>query len=320
MSGVLLTGSSGFIGSRVKSLLIERGYNVRALSYRALEAYSPVESIVGDIRDISICRRAVRGVDVVIHLAGEKRNSADFWPVNVQGTRNLLTAALDEGIGHFVHMSTVGVIGANPFQPEVFDEEAFCMPKNDYERSKWEAEKLVRQARAAELPVDILRPSNVFGDRDPQRCLLTLLHKVKQGLFVYLGGRDVLCNYVFVDDVAHAILTLAEHPNEGGRTYNLSDQCTLGEFVDSLAADLRVKRPCLALPNSVAHLIRLALGAAKSLSWLSTSSLFSRLVSLNNQASFATSTLRDDLGFQLPVGWRAGLRRTIEWYRSQGLL
>lgn len=81
-SFVLLTGASGFIGSRVQELLIERGYSIRALTRKTKVVFpSPIERFVGDLTDESACREATDGVNVVIHLAGAKRDSASFWSV-----------------------------------------------------------------------------------------------------------------------------------------------------------------------------------------------------------------------------------------------
>lgn len=316
----LLTGPTGFIGCRVREVLSERGHRLRVLSRISDTNALGFECFVGDLTDVSVCRQAMNGVNVVIHAAGVKRDSSRLWSVNVQGTKNLLTAALDEGVERFVHLSSVGVIGADPLQARVFDEDDICMPRNEYERSKLEAEKLVRQAGVSGLPVTLLRPANVFGDWDPERGLLTLARSVRDRRFAYLGGREAVCNYVFVEDVALAILTLAEHPDAVGSTYHLSDACTLGEFVDALAEELGVTRPSLEVPNLVARLGRKSLRIAMRLPQLSMSASLARLVSLNNQASFATSRLVDELGFDFPIGWRVGLKRVIGWYQSQGEL
>lgn len=318
---VLLTGASGFIGTRVRSLLLERGYRLRVLSRRPdkAQALAP-DWCVGDLTDVSACRQAMDTVQVVIHAAGAKRDAAGYWPVNVQGTENLLAAAAHEGVRRFVHISSVGVIGADPLRSRVCDEDTPCTPGNDYERSKWAAEKLVCQAGAKGVPVAVLRPANVFGDRDPERNLLTLIRTVRDGRFVYLGGRSAMCNYVFVEDVAHACLALAEDPKAVGRVYHLSDSCLLGEFVDTLADELGVARPTLQPPALLTPLIRTALRALRQLPGLSQSPVVTRLVSLNNQARFATTRLADELGFRCPVGWRAGVSRVVRWYRAQGEL
>lgn len=318
---ILLTGASGFIGTRVKSLLLERGYRLRVLSRRPDKVQaSALDWCVGDLTDASACRQAMDAVQVVIHAAGAKRDAAGYWPVNVQGTENLLAAAVHEGVGRFVHISSVGVIGADPLRSRVCDEDTPCAPGNDYERSKWAAEKLVCQAGAKGVPVAVLRPANVFGDRDPARNLLTLIRTVRDGRFVYLGGRNAICNYVYVEDVAHACLALAEDPKAVGRVYHLSDAYLLGEFVDALADELSVARPTLQPPALLTPLIRTALRALRQLPGLSQSPVVTRLVSLNNQARFATTRLADELGFRCPVGWRAGVSRAVRWYRAQGEL
>lgn len=315
---VLLTGASGFIGTRVQNLLVDRKYRVRLLTRKLDMALPSIGFTVGDLTVPSDCQQAMHKVDIVIHIAGEKRDASRFWPVNVQGTKNLLAAAMEKGVERFVHLSSVGVIGADPLQQKVYHEDVPCMPRNQYERSKWEAEKLVHQAATKGFPVAILRPANVFGDGDPEKGLLRLMRNVRNGWFVYLGGRNAICNYIFVEDVAYACLSLAEHPNAIGRTFHLSDDCTLGEFVERVSDELGVKRSRLELPRPLPDRIRTVLRVMRRLPGFSQSSLALRLISLNNQARFDTTRLAEELEFRCPVGWRAGLNRVVRWYRSQG--
>jgi len=317
---VLLTGASGFIGTRLQRLLLNSGYHVRILTRKPDWKLSSVDCFVADLADALACRRAMENVNIVIHAAGEKRDVTRFSIVNVQGTENLLAAAVCEGVERFVHISSVGVTGANPLNPKVFSEEVPCKPRNEYERSKWGAEKLVQHAGMKGLPIAILRPATVFGDGDPEHGLLRLIRSVKNGWFAYLGGRHAICNYVFVDDVAVACITLVEHPAAVGHTYNLSDDCTLGEFVDGLADELGVARPRFQLPGSVSIVMRAGLWTLRGFPSFSKFSVISRLISLNNQARFTTTRLADELGFRCPVGWREGLSRVVRWYRSQGML
>jgi len=317
---VLLTGASGFIGTRLQRLLLNSGYHVRILTRKPDWKLPSVDCFVGDLTDALACRRAMENVNIVIHAAGEKRDASRFSIVNVQGTGNLLVAAVYERVERFVHISSVGVVGADPLKSKVFSEDISCKPRNEYERSKWEAEKLVRRAATKGLQAAILRPANVFGDGDPEQGLLRLIRSVKNGRFVYLGGRFAICNYVFVDDVAEACVTLAEHPTAVGHTYNLSDDCTLGEFVDTLADELEVARPRYQLPRSLSILMRTGLRALRGFPNVSKVSTIARLISLNSQARFTTTRLVDELGFNCPVGWCEGLFRVVRWYRSQGML
>ena len=112
---VLLTGASGFLGTRVQNLLVERRYHLRVLTRKPDMVLFSVSYTVGDLADASAFRKAVDNVDVVIHVAGEKRALSRFWLVNVQGTKNLLDVAVNDGVERFVHVSSVGVIGADPY-------------------------------------------------------------------------------------------------------------------------------------------------------------------------------------------------------------
>jgi nucleoside-diphosphate-sugar epimerase len=111
---VLLTGSSGFVGAHVEGLLLKRGYRLRTLTRKPNRLQHSVHYVVGDLTDGTVCRQAMKNVNRVIHIAGEKRDKAQFWSVNVQGTKNLLEAAADEGVNRFVHLSSIGVIGVDP--------------------------------------------------------------------------------------------------------------------------------------------------------------------------------------------------------------
>jgi len=317
---VLLTGATGFIGTRLRTLLTDQGYHLRVLTRQPAHDLDTVNHIVGDLTNAAVCRKTLEGVDGVIHVAGEKRNPANFWPSNVETVANLIDAAVDAGVGRFVHLSTVGVIGADSLRPGLYDEDEPCIPRSDYERSKWEAEKLLNQAAIEGLSVAILRPANVFGDKDPEKGLLRLIRSVRDGSFVYIGGRDVICNFIYVGDVAHACMALLSNPNADGRTYNLSDDCTLGEFVDAIAGELGVSKPKLQMPNMFRRLIRISLHVTRHFPVLSELSFIARLMSLNNRARFQTSMLHDELGFICPVGWREGLRRLVTHYQVEGLL
>lgn len=276
--------------------------------------------IVGDITDSGACNEAVRGVTSVIHTAGEKSQALKYMAVNAEGTRKLLAAAQEHNVSRFVHLSSVGVIGADPFCRRVFDEESACRPRNDYERSKWQAEQYVAQAVSGGLETVVLRPANVFGDNDPNLGLLSLARSVHGRRFFFIGGRESRCNFVYVGDVAAAAVIALEHPKVAGGIYHLSDDCTLGVFIDFLADELGVERPRLKVPYPLVALVRKILSMTIIFPVLAGSAIFSRVVSLNNQAYFSSPRLYRDMKFNYPFGWRLGMRRMVDWYRQKGLL
>jgi len=319
-NSVLLTGATGFIGSMVEIFLRRKGAQVRLLSRKPSAKVNGRDCSTGDITDQGSCRDLMRGVKVVIHAAGAKQDPSTFYSVNVLGTFNLLNAAMVAGVDRFVYISSVGVIGADPLCGGSYNEESVCSPGNDYEKSKYEAEMMVKQAGKDGLSVVIIRPANVFGDRDPQRGLLTLIRSIRDGRFAFAGGIRTICNYVFVEDVAHACIAVTEHPAAAGKTFHLSDDCTIGEFVDVAREELRVKkkRP-VAFPPMLSKLVRQIISIPSS-TGLRSHPIMTRLIALNNQAGFKTTRMEEETGFRYSVGWRNGLRRVIRWYQAEGLV
>jgi nucleoside-diphosphate-sugar epimerase len=315
---LLITGGTGFIGSRVKHISIKRGHRLRILSRETPVDNLNADWVVGDITSPDDCVKAVSDVDAIIHAAAEKHRKEKYHSVNVKGTENLIHAAKKRGIKRFIHMSSVGVIGAAPFQRRVFDESALCNPNEGYERSKWESEQITVKASNVDMSVAVLRPANVFGEQDPAKGLLTLARKIRHGQFFFVGGRNSICNFVHVDDVACAAITLVELSSHAEGVYHICDSCTIGDFVDSMADAMEVKRPTRTLPVATSILLRYVLMSMRNAPVISDSAVFSRLVALNNQADFSSLRLRNETGFEFKVGWREGVKRLISWYQEQG--
>ncbi len=319
---VLLTGASGFLGTRVLGKLLGNGFQVYAMT-RQNNLYCWPKGVMvchGDIRKPEACMEFTRGVDVVVHAAGAKRPTDDLWNVNYHGTSNLIHAAVENGVKGFLHVSSIGVIGADPFVKRCYDEDSNCDPESIYEKSKWEAELLLRQADTRNMWVCIVRPTNVFGDRGPQKGLLNLATKLKRGHFAYLGGRSSVCNFVFVEDVAHAIATLCIRPHSKLEIYNISDDCDLSEFVDAMAMELGVAPPSYEPPDFLVACFRSVLREINRVEVFRKHFGVSRLNSIYNRSTFPNARLVCKAGIALPIGWREGVRRTVQWYRSQGEL
>ncbi len=251
---VLVTGATGFIGSRLAEILtLGKGWQVRALVHNPANASRlarlPVEMVQGDLRSEHEVHRLVEGCDAVIHCAigtewGRRR---EIFAVNVDGTRRLAEAALAARVARFVHFSTISVYGDDSDMTGLIDETTPVRPlrKSDYGESKAEAERVIRGLASKGLPAVIFRPARVFGPFS--RIFITNpITAIAEGRFHWLGSPDVPCDMVYVDNLAAAALLALEASADkvAGETFAISDgdpmtwRAFYGFFAESLGIDL----------------------------------------------------------------------------------
>ena len=224
----LVTGSAGFIGSNVVRALIEDGHDVRALhlpneDQRNLRGLD-VERFAGDVTNKDDMRRAVRGCEVVFHLAAVyalwTKDPAVMQRVNVEGTRNVLDAARAEGVRRVVHTSSIARFGGQGPRRRATEESAFALgvTGDAYSRSKADAHEVAVQA-AREQDVVIVAPCGPIGpgDAGPTPTGRLLLSAVKMPLVVVA---DTTTNFADVRDMARAHVLAAER-GKRGETYLL---------------------------------------------------------------------------------------------------
>jgi nucleoside-diphosphate-sugar epimerase len=260
MRTVLVTGGAGFIGSHLVDQLLEGGAAVRVLDnlstgsltnlraaaddherWTGFPNNSRLEVMIGDVRDRELLRTALRGVKYVFHLASLPGSSApvigpgEIHAVNVDGTLNVLQAALTEGIWRVVIASCATVYGTPITLP--ISEEAPLSPNTLFAASKVAAETYCRAFYTRhQLDTVVLRLFNVYGPR--QRALPVdnpvpgLIESVRQGRpFTDLDDRNA-GDFIYVDDVVEALLTAARAPRATGRVINVGsgEMLSIGEL------------------------------------------------------------------------------------------
>jgi uncharacterized protein YbjT (DUF2867 family) len=237
---ILVTGGTGFVGPKVVHALRGRELPVRALVRNpgarpaATLAAWGAELVHGDVTDPASLRRAAAGSDVVVHLVAIRQGSGEqFRRVMEQGTRDLVAAANEAGVGRFVLMSALGTS----------EETKDLVP---YYHAKWAMEQTVE---GSGLEYVIFRPSFVFG-RDGG--ILTTFRRLAKLAPVtpIIGSGEQRIQPIWVDDVAAYFAAAADKPEAANRTYELGgpDAVTWNEFWARLKRSLGQRRPSVHVP------------------------------------------------------------------------
>jgi dihydroflavonol-4-reductase len=326
----LITGGTGFIGSRMALRLRRSGVPVRILAQRntpaerqnlqELEA-AGAEILEGSVTDPAAVVRASVEVDTVYHFAAAQHEAnvppQHYHHVNVEGTRQVLDAAHAAGVRRFVHGSTIGVFGRNG--SDVISEHSPLQPENLYGVTKLAAEDVVRNYMT-KLDCVVVRISETYGPGD--RRLLKLFKALKSGRFFHIGREQNLHHPVYIDDLLDGLQLAASQPAAPGGTFILPGPraLTTQEMIDTIARALRVTPSKLRLP--LAPLRAIAVTMEKTLGPLGIQPPLHR-----RRLDFFVRSFRftDDrahllLGYQPSIDFDEGARRTAAWYREAGLI
>jgi NAD dependent epimerase/dehydratase len=255
---VLVTGAGGFIGSHLVERLVERGYNVRALvhynssSYWSnLEEVAPkclreVEVMPGDVTDSARVEEAVRGCDIVFHLAAlisipySYSAVRSYLAANVSGTANVAEACLRAGVRRMVHTSTSEVYGSAQYVP--IDEAHPLVAQSPYSASKIAGDKLVESfAKSFGLPVCTVRPFNTYGPRQSARAVIpTIVTQALSGDIVQLGSTTPVRDLTYVTDTADGFIAAGRASAGAGEVINLGtgEGLSVGQLVEEVARRL----------------------------------------------------------------------------------
>lgn len=321
MNNVLVTGATGFVGWHVAKKLVERGLEVRALSRSSTIDDLAVQTVRGDLRDFPSLQSAVRGCDTVFHVAADYRlwsaHPEEMYASNVDGTRNLIHAAMDAGAKRIVYCSTVGAIGmrANLIADEASPVSLADM-KGHYKRSKFLAEQAALEAAKNGAPVVVVNPTTPLGDHDakPTPTGKVIVDFLQGKIPAYI---DTGLNYVDVHDVAEGHLLAAEHGRIGERYILGGENLTLIAMLERLAIPGNRPAPKIRLPYFVAYGAALA-----STAWASVTKQHPgipldgvRYAHLKMWVSQAKA--ERELGYR-PAKIDSALARAVQWYREHG--
>lgn len=256
----LLTGATGFIGSHVARLLSEKGVEVTALvrpsSDREALSGIRLKVLLGSVTDAAVLERAVRGMDYVFHIAADYRfwvpDAQNMCATNVEGTRLVLEAACQAGVGRIVYTSSAVTVRCP--HDRLGTEQDFLQPeeaRSTYQRTKILAEQVAWRFIESRAPITIVNPSTPIGsgDRRPTPTGQLLIDFLAGRLPAYL---EATFNWIAVTDVA-AGHWLAATEGRVGERYILGHQnLSLGAFLSLLGEVSGRRPPRIQIPYAVA--------------------------------------------------------------------
>jgi nucleoside-diphosphate-sugar epimerase len=256
---ILVTGATGAIGPLVVKALHAAGYSIRTLSIDPPPAGAwpeDVETLIGDVTDMSAVQAAMQGIESVIHLAALLHivNPPDhlldlYRKINVGGTKNVVESAVKANVGRIMFFSTIAVYGDTDGQ--IVNEDTPPRPDTFYGQTKLDAEKMVLTAkdRAGKPIGTVLRLAAVYGSRIKGNYR-QLLMALERGWFLPIGPGRNRRTVIYDKDVAKAAVLTLRHPAAAGRLYNVSDgqYHRLKEIITAMCRALGRIPPRFSLP------------------------------------------------------------------------
>ncbi len=326
---ILITGATGFIGSRMAEQFHAQGDKLVLLGRLRNDGEkgraSRLQSLGLTINEVDLTDddlgQCLQGVDMVIHLAAAQHEANQpesyFHNINVGGARRLLDASVEAGVSRFLYGSTIGVYG-QALNGEI-DEHSPVAPDNHYGRTKLEAEELVR-SYGEKLAVTVARISETYGPGDFR--LLKMFSGIKKGLFPIIGSGKNSHQLVYVDDLITGLREMASSDAAVGQTLvfagdeivNTEEMCE--QIADAVGRPLRKLRFPMWLFYIVAVMLEQTLGRMGI-----QPPLHRRRLDFYRKSFFFSPAARNRLlNWRPKVNFSEGTKRTAEWYLSESLL
>jgi nucleoside-diphosphate-sugar epimerase len=318
----LVTGAGGFLGLAVVKQLLARGDGVRTFqrgTYAEL-AELGVETICGDIADAASIAAAVKGIDLVFHVAakpGVWGTYKDFYTPNVVGTQNVIAACKSAGVPRLVFTSSPSVVFDGTDENEITESAPY--PKRylaHYPKTKAIAEKMVLAANSAELATVALRPHLIWGPGDPH-LVPRILARARSGRLSMIGKRKNLVDSTYIDNAATAHIRAAERLSIGapcaGKAYFISngEPVPMADLIRRILAAAGLDPVIPSIHPSIAYAAGTAMELTHKILRWKHEPLLTRFVArqLSTAHWFDLTAAKRDLGYEPVITLDEGMRR-----------
>ncbi|MBU3090455.1 NAD-dependent 4,6-dehydratase LegB, partial [Clostridium gasigenes] len=313
-----VTGADGFIGSHLVEALLDDGYKVKAFVYYnsfnswgwldtlPKEKLKQIEVFSGDIRDPNGVREAMKGIDIVFHLAAliaipfSYHSPDSYVDTNIKGTLNVLQAARDLGTERILVTSTSEVYGTAQYVP--IDELHPYQGQSPYSATKIGADRLAESFyRSFNMPITIVRPFNTFGPRQSARAVIpTIITQLLSGeTEIKLGSLTPTRDFNFVKDTVQGFIEIAKCDNTIGEEINIAtqDEISIGRLAEELIKQINPEAKIICDDQRLRP----------------DKSEVNRLLGSNEKIKRLT-------GWSPSHTFEEGIKETVEWFKEEGNL
>jgi len=332
---IFVTGAPGWLGNRLVNGLVQglddflqlpRAEKVRCLLLSGLDTIylktlPNVEIVEGDVTQKGTLAGITNGCDVVIHCAGiiHPKRVGDFYHINTEGTRNILTEAIASGTKRFIFVSSNSPCGTNRSHDRLFTEESPYRPYKNYGQSKMLAEEIVKKAQAeGKIETVIIRPCWFYGPGQPPRQS-ELFRMIKKGKPPLFGDGRNLRSMSYVDNVVQGLILAATVEHARGQTYWIADERPYEtvEIYKTIAELLGVRDlKFLNIPGFMCKLFEWADDTLQAVDKYNTKIHVAG--EMNKNIACSIEKAKRELGYQPHITLREGMKRSIEWCRANG--
>lgn len=328
---ILVTGATGFLGTRLVELLTQRGYRVRALARKLsnIEKLKKLQSEIfyGDVASVDSLKPAFEGVDMVVHAAADTEGREEDSELStIQGTKNVIDLCRHYKIRKLVYISSCSVYGVADYKKnQVVSEESslerFPEKRGHYSNAKFKAEESITEAVNKGQPITVLRPGTIFG---PGGEIFTPMMGFSLGskVFGIIGMGKFVLPLVYIDNLVDAVITTIEKQENMGKIFNVvdSDNVSKKMYVKLLLKKLYPKSHYIYIPFWLLYLgvffqelLTRALGRKPFLTRY-------RLVSSQKNIFYDSSRIINELNWAPPYTIKDALNMVLDYEHSKRTL
>jgi len=322
----LVTGASGFLGSHLCKILIEKGYKVSALVRKTSDLSRlknlPIHYYYGSLQDIASLALAVKEKDYVFHSAGliVAKGRAEYFKGNVEGTKKLLEIITEKNpnLKRFVYVSSLAAGG--PSDGGVGNIESLRPhPITFYGESKLAGE--IETLRFKDwLPVSVIRPPAIYGPSD--KPTFNFFKVAKWGVIPVFGKKDTYLSITHVRDVVEALILAAEKDEAKGEVFYVSDGeiNTWKRIWEIMCEAAGKKGRVIRIPLSMFFFIAKTSEIISKIFGKPSMLNYHKAIDLTQSWALDISKIQTKLGFKPIYSLQKGTKETFEWYKNSGWL